>query len=48
MEKGIFCFTTKHKVFADYKFPEGSIVIDPFRIFKNKDNIIYHGVGCNY
>jgi UDPglucose 6-dehydrogenase len=48
MEKGIFCFSTKHEVFADYKFPEGSIVIDPFRIFKNRDGIIYHGVGYNY
>ena len=48
LEKGIYCFATRHEVFADYKFPEGSIVIDPFRIFKNKDGIIYHGVGKNY
>ena len=36
---------TKHTEFADYIFPDGSIVIDPWRYIKNKDNIEYIGIG---
>jgi len=48
MEKGIYCLATKHEIFSDYIFPEGSVVIDPFRILKNKEGIIYHGIGNKY
>ncbi len=33
-KKGLYFLGTKHSVFENFKFPKGSVVIDPFRIIK--------------
>lgn len=47
MKTGIYCLATKHSEFAEYKFPNGSIIIDPFRYIKKdiNPNCIIHSVG---
>lgn len=45
-KKGIYCIATRHEVFKEFKFPNDSIVIDPFRYIK-QENIILHSVGKN-
>ena len=42
---GVFLICTKHKVFEDYEFPEGSVVIDPFRFLKPQDGVRIISVG---
>lgn len=49
-EKGeakCFFIGTHHAVFAGYKFPEGSVVIDPWRMIKDQDNIKVIRIGEN-
>ncbi len=33
-KKGLYFLGTKHRVFENFKFPKGSVIIDPFRIIK--------------
>jgi UDPglucose 6-dehydrogenase len=47
LKKGIYFIATKHEIFENYKFPNGSVVIDPFRYIINKDNIKYIPIGKN-
>lgn len=42
-----FFVGTHHAVFADYKFPAGSVVIDPWRMIKDQDGIQVIRVGEN-
>ena len=44
-EKSIYFIGTNHDTFLNYKFPEGSIVIDPWRIIKNQDGIKIVKIG---
>ena len=43
--KALFFIGTNHDVFLDYKFPEGSIVIDPWRFIKDQDGVKLIKVG---
>ena len=43
----IYMILTQHQVFQEYNFPEGAIVIDPFRYLKiNHKNVNYYPIGC--
>jgi UDPglucose 6-dehydrogenase len=44
-EKSLFFIGTNHSVFKEYKFPEGSVVIDPWRYIEPSDNIKLIKVG---
>ena len=44
-EKAVFFIGTNHDKFLDYKFPEGSVVIDPWRIMKPQEGIELISVG---
>ncbi len=44
-EKAIFFIGTNHDLFMDYKFPKGSIVIDPWRFIKSQDKVKLISVG---
>lgn len=44
-EPAIFFIGTNHDKFLDYKFPEGSVVIDPWRMMKEQDGVEYIHVG---
>src|SRR6185295_10290177 len=46
LKPGIYCLATRHEVFATIAFPDGSVVIDPFRFVRNQHNIVYHPVGA--
>ncbi len=41
----VFFIGTNHDKFLDYKFPEGSIVIDPWRMMPEQDGVEYIYVG---
>ncbi len=41
----IFFIGTNHDVFIDYKFPEGSIVIDPWRFIKEQTGVKLIKIG---
>jgi len=41
----VFFIGTNHDKFLDYKFPEGSIVIDPWRMMSEQDGVEYIYVG---
>ena len=41
----VFFIGTNHDKFLDYKFPEGSIVIDPWRMMPEQDGVEYVYVG---
>ena len=43
--KSIFFIGTNHDVFSDYKFPTGSIVIDPWRFIRSQENVKLISVG---
>ena len=43
--KAIFFIGTNHDLFMDYKFPKGSIVIDPWRFIKSQDKVKLISVG---
>lgn len=43
--KSIFFIGTNHDLFLDYKFPEGSVVIDPWRFIKEQEGIKLIKVG---
>jgi len=44
-KKSIFFIGTNHDLFMDYKFPRGSIVIDPWRFIKSQDKVKLISVG---
>ena len=44
-EKAVFFIGTNHDKFLDYKFPEGSVVIDPWRMMSEQDGIELISVG---
>lgn len=44
----IYCLAVRHDAFKDYKFPSGSVVIDPFRYINRQDNVVLHQVGNSY
>lgn len=41
----IFFIGTQHKEFAEFKYPKGSVVIDPFRYIPKSDDIEVIGLG---
>jgi UDPglucose 6-dehydrogenase len=44
-EKAIFFIGTNHDVFVNYKFPVGSVVIDPWGMIENQDGVNLISVG---
>lgn len=45
MIKAIYFIGTKHKIFKTYKFPKGSIIIDPHRYISKTEDIDIYKVG---
>ena len=41
----VFLIGTKHQEFADFKFPKGSVVIDPWRYIPDQDEVQVIRVG---
>ena len=46
-EAKVFFVSTKHSEFLNYTFPQGSIIIDPWRYIPDMDGIIVHRLGEN-
>ena len=44
-EKAVFFIGTNHDKFLDYKFPKGSIVIDPWRMMSKQDGVELISIG---
>ena len=44
-EKGVYFIGTMHPDFNEFDFPNGSIVIDPWRYIKNIDGVTIIRVG---
>lgn len=44
-EPSVYFIGTNHDVFSTYVFPEGSVVIDPWRMSINTENIEYIAIG---
>lgn len=40
-----YLICTKHPCFAEYKFPPGSVVVDPFRVIPERDGVRVVAVG---
>ncbi|MBI2476209.1 MAG: nucleotide sugar dehydrogenase [Candidatus Taylorbacteria bacterium] len=45
LKPAIYFLATKHEVFNTYRFPKGSVVIDPFRYFKNRPGVKVIRIG---
>ena len=45
LEKSVFFIGTRHDVFAEWKFPEGSVVIDPHRYIPDQEGIKVVRIG---
>jgi hypothetical protein len=43
----LFFVGTRHREFLDYKFPRGSVVIDPWRMIKDQPGVRVIRVGEN-
>ena len=43
--KAVYFIGTRHEVFKDFNFPEGSIVLDPHRYIPESDGITVIGIG---
>lgn len=43
----IYFLATKHDDYEHFTFPNGSVVVDPFRYVKNTSNITYIPIGIN-
>jgi len=43
----IYFLATKHSDYEYLNFPNGSVVVDPFRYVKNTSNIVYIPIGIN-
>jgi UDPglucose 6-dehydrogenase len=46
-EPSIFFIGTNHDIFLNYRFPEGSVVIDPWRFIKEQNNVKLISVGIS-
>lgn len=46
-EPHVFFISTKHGEFTEYKYPDGSIIIDPWRYIPDMDGISVHRLGEN-
>lgn len=46
-DPALYFIGTQHKVFAEYKYPEGSVVIDPFRYIPDQEGIKVIRIGEN-
>jgi len=44
-QRFIVVVATKHAVFADYKFKQGTVVIDPFGIMSDQEGVTVHRLG---
>lgn len=40
LKVGVYFIATEHSYFKDYKFPKGSVVIDPFRYISKQDKLV--------
>lgn len=47
LRPGVYLIGTAHKRYATYKFPKGSIVIDPHRLIPDQDGVIIKRIGDN-
>jgi len=47
-EKSVFFIGTRHDVFQDWNFPEGSVVIDPHRYIQDRPGIKVIRVGSDH
>ena len=45
MGKGIYLIGTNHSSFYEYDFPSGSIILDPWAIIPEKEDIIVNHIG---
>jgi hypothetical protein len=45
LEPSVFLIGTKHKVFQSFKFPKGSVVIDPHRYINHQDGVQLISLG---
>ncbi len=45
LTKGVYLIGCKHPEYADYRFPKGSIVIDPFRYIEDQGGVEIHRLG---
>jgi hypothetical protein len=43
--KAVYLIGTRHEIFSTYKFPTGSIVIDPHRIVAEQPGVLVHSIG---
>ena len=46
-EPHVFFISTKHGEFTEYKYPDGSIIIDPWRYIPDMDGVTVHRLGEN-
>ena len=44
-DKGVYFIGTQHEIFEQFEFPNGSIVIDPFRMINKKDGLKVIRIG---
>lgn len=44
-QRFVVVIATKHKEFADYKFKQGTVVIDPFGIIPDQEGVVVHRLG---
>lgn len=44
-QRVVAIIATKHKVFSEYKFKEGSVVFDPFGIIPDQEGVTVHRLG---
>ena len=44
---GIYFISTKHEIFNDYNYPNGSVVIDPWRYISDRANVKVIRIGEN-
>ncbi|MCP4125257.1 MAG: nucleotide sugar dehydrogenase [Bacteroidetes bacterium] len=44
-EPHVFFISTKHQEFTEYKYPEGSIIIDPWRYMPDMEGVTVHRLG---
>ena len=46
-DQGLYFVATKHKEFINFNFPQGSVVLDPWRFIPQKENVTIVGIGSN-
>ena len=44
-DKGVYFIGTQHEIFEQFEFPNGSIVIDPFRMINKKKGLKVIRIG---